>query len=139
LSKLRIIVADDNPTSLQKFVSLLMTECDVVATAADAPTLLDLVNLYKPDLVVLHIRAQKLNGLEIAQALATYPKPPSVLLCAAEMGPEIVGERQPGTVPYLFNTRIDADLARDETTSSEQSVHVEDDLPLARLKGRLLN
>ena len=62
MSKIRLIVADDSPLFLQKFVSVLAVEFDIVATAEDGNTALDLIHRHKPDLVVLDLYMPGLNG-----------------------------------------------------------------------------
>lgn len=108
MSRLRIIVADGNPPTLRNLASLLAAECDVVASAADVASLLALVRQHKPDMVVVDIRTQKLGGVEVASALAKYPEPPPVLICAVETDPKIMeAARRAGARPYVFNTRIE--------------------------------
>ena len=63
MTRLRLTVADDSPPFLQKLVSLLAVDFDVVATAADGKTALDLIRRYEPDLVVLDLNMPALNGI----------------------------------------------------------------------------
>jgi DNA-binding NarL/FixJ family response regulator len=51
--KLSIVVADDNPEFLDTMVSMLRTEFDVVATAADGKSALERIWRYWPDVAVL--------------------------------------------------------------------------------------
>jgi DNA-binding NarL/FixJ family response regulator len=111
LAKLRLIVADDSPPFLQKLVSLLAVEFDVVATAADGRTALDLIRRYEPDLVVLDLQMPALNGIEVTRELATNPHSPPVVICSAETDPEIVeAAREAGAIEYVFKARIETDL-----------------------------
>jgi len=111
LSKLRIIVADDNPAFLRELTSLLEAEFDVVATAADGKSALDLIRRYKPDLVVLDLGMPVLNGIEVTRELAKHPPSPPVVLCSVETDPEIVeAARQAGALAYVFKLRVQKDL-----------------------------
>ena len=111
MTKLRLIVADDSPPFLQKLVSLLSVEFDVVATAADGKTALDLIRRYEPDLVVLDLQMPGLNGIEVTRELAKNPSSPPVVICSAETDPEIVeAAREAGAVEYVFKARIETDL-----------------------------
>jgi CheY-like chemotaxis protein len=111
LTRLRLIVADDSPAFLQKFISLLTVEFDVVATATDGKTALDLIRRHEPDLVVLDLHMPALNGIEVARELAKNPPSPPVVICSAETDPEIVGAaRQAGAVEYVFKARIEKEL-----------------------------
>jgi len=111
LTKLRLIVADDSPHFLQKFISVLAIEFDIVATAADGKTALELIRRLKPDLVVLDLYMPGLNGLEVARELAKNPPSPPVVICSTETDPEIVeAAREAGAVEYVFKARVEKDL-----------------------------
>jgi response regulator NasT len=102
-------VADDNPSFRQKLTSLLAIEFDVVATAADGKSALDLVRHHKPDLVVLDLGMPVLNGLEVTRELAQHS--PSVVICSVETDPEIVEAlRLAGAVGYVVKMRAEKDL-----------------------------
>jgi DNA-binding NarL/FixJ family response regulator len=112
MARLRLIVADDSPPFLQKLVSLLAVEFEVVATAADGRTALDFIRRYEPDLVVLDLQMPGLNGIEITRELAKNPSSPPVVICSAESDPEIVeAAREAGAVEYVFKARIETDLS----------------------------
>lgn len=109
MARTRIIVADDNPAFRQKLTSLLAIEFDVVATAADGKSALDLVRSHKPDLVVLDLGMPVLNGMEVTRELAKHS--PSVVICSVETDPEIVEAlRQAGALGYVDKMRIEKDL-----------------------------
>ena len=111
LTKFRIIVADDNPAFLREHTSLLAADFEVVATAADGRSALDLIRRYKPDLVVLDLGMPALNGIEVSREPAkSFPSPP-VVICSVETDPEIVkAARQAGAVAYVFKVRVHKDL-----------------------------
>jgi len=111
LARLRIIVADDNPAFLRELTSLLEAEFDVVATAADGKSALDLIRRYKPDLVVLDLGMPVLNGVEVSRELSKCSQSPPVVICSAETDPEIVeAARQAGALAYVFKLRVQKDL-----------------------------
>jgi len=108
---LRILVADDNPVFLRKLTSLLAAEFDVVATAADGRSALDLICRYKPDVVVLDLDMPVLNGIEVTRELAKHPHSPPIVICSVETDPEVVeAARQAGAVAYVFKMRVQKDL-----------------------------
>ena len=112
LRKVRIIVADDNPLFLQNLVLLLAVEFDVVATAPDGETALDLVFRFRPDAVVIDLHIPMLNGIEVAKALAKRPPGPAVVICSVENDPEIVeAARKAGAVAFVAKARLERDLA----------------------------
>jgi DNA-binding NarL/FixJ family response regulator len=109
LARLRIIVADDNPAFLRELTSLLAPEFDVVATAANGRSALDVIRRYKPDLVVLDLGMPLLNGIEVTRELAKHSPP--VVICSVETDPEVVEAAQrAGALAYVFKVRIEKDL-----------------------------
>jgi DNA-binding NarL/FixJ family response regulator len=109
LEKPRIIVADDSPAFLQKLTSLLSVEFDVIATAADGKSALELIRRYEPDLVILDLNMPVLNGVEVARELAKHSPP--VVICSVETDPEIVeAAREAGALAYVFKVRVEKDL-----------------------------
>ena len=55
---------------------MLAAEFDVVATAVDGKSALDLIRRYKPDLVVLDLSMPVLDGIEASRELAKHPHSP---------------------------------------------------------------
>jgi DNA-binding NarL/FixJ family response regulator len=107
----RLLVADDHPAFLKKLVSLLTTKFDVVATAADGNSALDLIRRYVPDLAVLDLDMPGLNGIEVTRELAKSSKDPPVLICSVTTDADVVdAARQAGALAYVFKTRIEQDL-----------------------------
>jgi DNA-binding NarL/FixJ family response regulator len=107
----RLLVADDHPAFLKKLVSLLTTKFDVVATAADGNSALDLIRRYVPDLAVLDLDMPGLNGIEVTRELAKSSKDPPVLICSVTTDADVVeAARQAGALGYVFKTRIKQDL-----------------------------
>lgn len=112
LRKVRLIVADDNPLFLQNLVLLLAVEFDVVATAPDGETALDLVHRFRPDAVVVDLHIPMLNGIEIAKALTKHAPGPPVVICAVEHDPEILeAARKAGALAFVAKARLERDLA----------------------------
>jgi DNA-binding NarL/FixJ family response regulator len=109
--RLRVVVAEDNEGYLQKLVSVLRTEFDVVATATDGKSALQLIHLYKPDVAILDLGMPLINGIEITKELAKHPGSPAVVICSVETDPEIVeAARSAGALSYVFKTWIERDL-----------------------------
>jgi DNA-binding NarL/FixJ family response regulator len=109
--KLRIVVADDNTAFLAKIVSVLTTEFEVVATAADGRSALEYIRLYRPDVAVLDLEMPGLNGLEVTRELAESPLSAAVVICSVENEPETVeAARQAGALGYVFKARVAKDL-----------------------------
>jgi two-component system response regulator DegU len=109
--KLRIVVADDNKAFLVMMVSLVATEFEVVATAADGRSALECIRLCRPDVVVLDLEMPGLNGIELTKELIKDSSSPAVVICSVENAPEIVeAALQAGILGYVFKARVAADL-----------------------------
>jgi DNA-binding NarL/FixJ family response regulator len=111
LTKLRIVVIDDNLLFLHKLISLLSLEFSVIATTADGKTALDLIRRCEPDLVVLDLHIPGLNGLDITVELAKHLPRLPVVICTVETDSEFVdAARQAGATGYVFKTQVETDL-----------------------------
>src|ERR1700747_2156344 len=109
--KLRIVVADDNATFLARLVSVLATEFDVVATAADGRSALEGIRLCQPNVVLLDLEMPGLNGIEVTRELAKSPSSPAVVICSVETDLELIEAARPGgALGYVFKPRVDEDL-----------------------------
>jgi DNA-binding NarL/FixJ family response regulator len=107
----RIVVADDNLPFLQNLLSLLGTDFDVVATASDGKSALELIRRYEPDIVVIDLHMPAPDGIEIAKQLAQHPPSPPVVVCSVETDPDIVDAvRQAGALAFVFKSRVETDL-----------------------------
>lgn len=111
MARPRIFVADDNPAFLRELASLLAAEFDVVATATDGTSALDLIRRYKPDLVVLDLAMPVLNGIAVTRELAMSSSSPPVVICSVETDPEVVeAAREAGAAAYVFKIRVQKEL-----------------------------
>jgi len=105
----RIVVAEDNEAFLQKLISLLAVEFDVVGAAADGKSALDLIRRHQPDVVVLDVGMPVLNGIEVTREVAKDSPP--VVICSVETDPEVIeAARQAGALAYVFKVRVNEDL-----------------------------
>jgi len=109
VARLRIVVADDSQRFCQKIISLLAVAFDVVGTAADGKSALEVVHRTKPDVVVLDLGMPMLNGIEVTRELAKHS--PAVVICSVETDPEIVdAARRAGALSYVSKRRVAKDL-----------------------------
>ena len=65
----RILLADDDTMLLDAFRRLLEPRCEVVGTACDGRSLIDLAVNTRPDVVVLDISMPRLNGIDACALL----------------------------------------------------------------------
>jgi two-component system nitrate/nitrite response regulator NarL len=109
--KLRIVAADNNPIVLEKLVSILKIEFDVVKIAIDGKSSLDIILNYRPDVAVLDLEMPGLNGLEIARELMKINPRPAIVICSVEHDLDVVDAAlKAGALGYVFKARAARDL-----------------------------
>ena len=113
LKRPRVLVADDHPMVLDRVVSLLRPNFDVVGTARNGRDLLTEAEQLQPDVIVLDITMPVLNGIEAAHELheagsaarlvflTVHPQSEFVSACFAE-----------GGLGYVTKSRLGMDLIR---------------------------
>jgi DNA-binding NarL/FixJ family response regulator len=90
---------------------MLTPEFDIVATAGDGKSALDLVGRHKPDVVVMDLRMPGMNGIEVTREMIQGPLDPPVVICSFETDPDIVDAcRKAGALGYVFKSRAREDL-----------------------------
>ncbi len=82
---MRILIVDDEALARDRLRQLLEenSEYVVVGDAANGKQALKMANALHPDVVLLDIRMPGLSGLETAQHLNTFEKPPAVVFTTA--------------------------------------------------------
>jgi len=109
--KLRLVVVDDSASFLDEFTSVLSREFDVVATAMDGKSALEIIRRCQPDVVILDLEMPLLNGIEVTMELAKHLPSPAIVICSVESDPEVVeAAREAGALGYVFKARITKDL-----------------------------
>ncbi len=100
VSKIRIVVADDHPIFRDGLCRLLALEPDfeVVAQAHDGRQVLDVLQQYEPDILLLDLKMPGLDGLATLQRLQTSKhKTRVIVLTASEDKNEFVQAMKLGT------------------------------------------
>jgi DNA-binding NarL/FixJ family response regulator len=94
----RVVLADDEPIILEALRQLLEESgCDVVDTATDGITAVELADDLHPDVLVADLRMPGLTGLEVAAQLRkrTPPVPVVILSAYDDVGLQLAAERIP--------------------------------------------
>jgi len=111
LNKLRVVIADDNPSVLRQLVQLLNVAFDVVATAENGLLALKHIRQRRPDVAVLDLRMPILDGMEVARQIKESGPTPAIVICSVEADPEIVeAAQQAGALGYVLKTSMARDL-----------------------------
>ncbi len=85
VAKIRVVIADDHPIvrdGLRKLLSLEQ-DIDVVGEAADGQELLDHMDSWRPDVILLDLRMPNTDGLTALQTLSSTKNPAKVIILTA--------------------------------------------------------
>ena len=107
MTAIRILLADDHALLLEGLRSMLDAEPDleVVATATSGEQALELVRREKPDVVVLDIELDGMNGLTVLQKIRAESLPVRVLvLTAYSDGASVRGALEGGADGFALKT-----------------------------------
>lgn len=91
-----VLIVDDHPT-FRRFARRLLEEAGyaVVGEAADGASAIEAVRELQPDLVLLDVLLPDVSGLAVADELASFSRPPEVVLVssrnAADFGASLDG------------------------------------------------
>ena len=88
--KLRIVLADDSPECLEAMAKSLRSACEVVATASDGSTALQLIKEFAPDVAVLDLQMPGLNGIELTRELMKQSFSGGVVICSVHYDTDLV-------------------------------------------------
>jgi DNA-binding NarL/FixJ family response regulator len=72
--KVQIIIVDDNPYFLEGITAYFskFEQYEIMAVFSSGPTLLEAIDNYDPDVILLDIEMPWLNGLETAKRLSSH-------------------------------------------------------------------
>lgn len=79
----RILVVDDDSNIRRYFAQELSGEGHEVSTVPSGKQLLSIIDVFKPDVVVLDIRLEDYNGLELLKEIRKKRYALPVILCSA--------------------------------------------------------
>lgn len=108
MSKVRILVVDDEPSLVKGLKLSLELEGYEVLTAADGRQALEVFDHGRPDLVVLDLMLPELDGLSVCRRLREHASTPVIMLTAKADDVDKVVGLEVGADDYLtkpFNTR----------------------------------
>jgi len=104
---IRVVVADDSKPMLETIVDLLTPHFEVVGTAADGNTVLEIINRLKPDVAVLDVSMSFKTGIEVAAELKTSaPEVKVVIISANDDEAYVRAASRAGALAYVIKTRL---------------------------------
>jgi DNA-binding NarL/FixJ family response regulator len=110
-SPLRILLADDNPAILEVVKRMLQDDFVVVAAVTDASSVLQQVPDLEPDIIILDISMNDLNGFEVTRRLKATPCKSKIIFLTVHEDFEFVRAAfDSGASGYVFKSRLNTDL-----------------------------
>jgi DNA-binding NarL/FixJ family response regulator len=107
----RILLADDHTMLLDAFRRLLAPRCEIVGTAADGRTLLDVANSTRPDVIVLDISMPRLNGIDALRQLRSKMPDLKFVFLTVNEDPDIAAQAiNLGASGYLLKSSAAGEL-----------------------------
>jgi response regulator NasT len=109
--KPRVVIAEDEALIRLDLAEMLGEEgYDVVGQAGDGQRAVELVEVHRPDLVVLDVKMPKLDGITAAERIAEQRIAPVVILTAFSQRDLVERAREAGAMAYLVKPFEKRDL-----------------------------
>ena len=106
-----MLLADDNEAILDRVMTLLAADCDVVGAVRDGRQALEAVQDLKPDVLVLDISMPVMNGIETAHLLKEAGAKVRIVFLTVHDDPNFAREAlETGALGYVLKPRIASDL-----------------------------
>jgi DNA-binding NarL/FixJ family response regulator len=113
VDRIRLVLADDNPAVLGRATGVLGSEFDVVGTAADGQSALDLARRLEPEVLILDISMPALGGIEVAEQLRQEGSPAHMVFLTIHEDPDYAyAAFAAGGLGYVLKARMASDLDR---------------------------
>lgn len=112
LSKIRVLLADDNVQVLEYLRSFLSTNCcEVVGAVTDGQAAVDAAAQLQPEVVVLDLSMPVLNGIEAAKRMLEAQPSRRIVFLTVEKDPDACrAALEAGACGYVLKPRLATDL-----------------------------
>ena len=111
MSRVRLLIADSNPSIRQLLIDLLQENSDIVSVVADGRYAVDAADAAKPNVVVLGVSLEDASGFEIARRLRQTTCQPKIILLSLHESKDLVRAAfAVGASGYVFTSRLLDDL-----------------------------
>ena len=105
--RFRVVVADDSKPMRETIVKVLAPYFDVVGTAADGRTALEIIQQLKPDIAVLDMSMPFKTGIEIAAELKTSASEVKVVIISTHHDEVYIrAASDAGALAYVVKTTL---------------------------------
>ena len=111
MSKVRILLADDNPRVLDAVASMLKPVFEIAGRERDGRALVEAAAKLQPDAIVTDISMPILNGIEAAKLLRDSGSTTRIVFLTVHRDPDFVKACfAAGAVAYVLKDRMTTDL-----------------------------
>ena len=111
MSKVRILLADDNAAVLTLVTNVLEKDYDIVAAVKEGETVVEQCLRLKPDVAVLDISMGDVNGIELARELRDSGCTSRVVFLTVHEDYDFVNAAiGAGALAYVVKSRLSTDL-----------------------------
>ena len=100
--RIKILLADDNPSHLMKFQRVLDKEFEIVSTVADGRALLEQYDRLRPEVIVTDISMPLMDGFEAVANLHHRGKPRVIFLTVHEEQAFVDEAKALGAMGYVL-------------------------------------
>src|SRR5688572_32660541 len=105
MARPRVLLADDHRMLREAFAQILAPKCEVVGAVGDGRALLAAARELKPDVVVLDISMQLLNGLDAARQLGRKMPQVKIVFLTINEDPDMAADAmRAGASSYLLKS-----------------------------------
>ena len=114
MKKIRIVVVDDHGLFRAGLVSLLTTipEFEIIGEAGDGHEALTVIEITKPDVVLLDVNMPIMGGVEMVEAIRGDQKPRILMLTISKHDEDLFGAIAAGADGYLLKDAEPEELRR---------------------------
>jgi DNA-binding NarL/FixJ family response regulator len=105
MSVVRVLLVDDDPM-LRSGLRLMLAPdptVEIVGEAADGDELLAAVDRHRPDVVLMDVRMERVDGVTATRLLQSQPDPPAVIvLTTFDTGDLVIRALEAGALGFLL-------------------------------------
>ena len=117
------MIADPNPAIRQALIDLLQEDSEIVVTAADGQSALELAEAVRPNVILLGVAFEGTSGFEIARRLRQSKCPAKIIIVSMHESRDLVRAALAiGASGYVFISRLLDDLPAAINTVCEGGV-----------------
>lgn len=111
MARVRLLIADANPSIRQLLIDLMQENCDILSVVSDGRSAVEATEAAKPDVVVLGVSLGDASGFEVARRLRETQCHPKIILVSLHESRDMVRAAfAVGASGYVFTSRLLDDL-----------------------------